>query len=158
MKEFLIKFRDFFKRPTVRGYEVDSGPWPYYRQSVCALAVGAIVNVIYGPPNSIKEGLPEWYVYPFLTMVILGCLTILFAIQFMRPSLNSLAIERFGTYLVLGAMIIYLGNFFYTTGVPKTFQTWLIFPLIIYPIQRLFEIRKEKTATVSTLKGRGLHE
>lgn len=154
---FVLFFKNFFvAQPQAKGYEVKSGPWPFYRQAIFFLLIGSINQLFRGVPSSLKEGLPSWYVYPYLTILCLGAGLVFYAIQFMDLSLKSLAVERSGTYLLLGAMIIYMGNFIYMSGFPETMQTWLLFAFITYPIQRLIQIKKEKDATLAKLRESGM--
>lgn len=155
---FIKSIKRYISRPTFWGYEVKSGPWPLYRELVILTFIGALVQLYYGPSDSLKKGLPTWYIYPFLSMVLVGCVCIITAIVFMRPTLNSLPLERSGCLLLAGSAVIYFINFFYTSGIPKTFQTYIMFILVIYPIQRVFEIRQEREGTKNTLKIRGYDE
>lgn len=126
-----------------RGYEVASGPWPFYRQVIAALVIGSIAQMIYGPPPSIRTGFPTWHNWVYSIMMFSGSFFILLAIQFMRQNLLALYIERFGSYMLVGSVGIYLLNYFITSGFPQTPNTWIFTALITYPAQRIVELHIE---------------
>lgn len=136
-----------------RGYEVKSGPWPFYRIFMAMVFVGCVVQLIKsGVPASVRNGLPTWHGWALSAMLIAGSFLILLAVVFMRQNLLALTLEQSGSWFVFGAAGLYFVNFFLTSGVPETVQTWAFMSVLLYCPIRIAQLNKEIKKTRSILK------
>lgn len=159
MKERIVNsLKRLFTKPSSFGKEITSGPWPFYREVLFFLVTGSIFQLFNSnSPTTLREGFPSWYVYPYLSLLSIGGILVLISIQWMKPSLGALAVERSGTILVGGCIAIYLANFIWVKkGPPETAQTLMMFALISFSVQRLLQIRKEKREIEKALRVKGM--
>lgn len=144
------RLKSFFRD---HGYEVQSGPWPFYRLVAANLFIGSLIQLGYGAPPSVAEGLYHWQQITYLIVMVFCTGLVLLSAQFMRLSLTTLYLERLGITLLGGTQFIYMLNYFIVLGVPKTPQTWILIAIFEYSIFRFFQLSKEIKRTLKELGG-----
>lgn len=122
-----------------------------YRLIAAAMLAGSILQLHFGPPESLQSAMPGWFDPVWLTMMMVASLLIIVAIGIMGDTAKSAMIESAGLIMLFGAMVLYSGGYLVTIGVPQSFLTCIPWAILVFCPLRFREIRRSLRATLAEL-------
>ncbi|QEM41581.1 hypothetical protein SEA_FORZA_114 [Gordonia phage Forza] len=141
------------------GHRVLSGRYPLYRYMVVGLAVGTIVQLIHGPPPSVRETVPDWVGIFYSIFQLVGAIILLAAIQYMADTPAAARLERIGLVMIMTAIPIYFISIcINNNGIPETWTPYLTLPIFAYGIYRTSEVTKQLRELEKEKRRRGCED
>lgn len=140
------------------GHQVTSGPWPFYRLVALAMFVGAIQQLRFGAPDSLKAAVPHWFDWIWLSLMLLASALIIVAIGIMGDTAKSAHIEIGGLIPLFASMLIYIVGYWVSMGQPKSWLTTLPYAIAAFAVLRFFELRRRLQETMAELEAEHAEE